>query len=223
MSNARLDDHGSAVPTAGAVDDELDLAARLARRGVAEREAELAKEVRRLMRAAQQVFTRCGTRESPRLTDIIAEAGLSNDAFYRHFKSKDELVTAIMEDGTARFKRQVAERMQAVDDPAEKVRVWIRSMLGQAQDPELIESVRTVMWNAERTADDSTRRVGARASLAQLLVEPVAALGSADPARDAFAVCAAARGRLEHFMWRREVPTSADVDHVVTFCLRAIG
>ena len=51
-----------------------------------------------------------GTTSRPRVADIVAEAGLSNDAFYRHFASKDALVAALVEDGagaTGRLRRRI--------------------------------------------------------------------------------------------------------------------
>ncbi|GAB4932225.1 hypothetical protein MAHJHV35_47990 [Mycobacterium avium subsp. hominissuis] len=36
-----------------------------------------------------------------RVSDIVAEAGSSNKAFYRYFAVKDELILAVMERGVA--------------------------------------------------------------------------------------------------------------------------
>ena len=203
-------------------DDVPDVASQIARRRIAERETELAAEVRRLMKGAQVVFRRCGTKESPRVADILAEVGMSNDAFYRHFTSKDELVVAIIEDGTRRVCKSLAEAMEGVA-PREQVALFVRSLIGTVADPKGSENLRALMWNVARTADDSKRRVAARASLAKLLVQPMHALGSTEPERDAYSVTDTALGRMEHFMWRRETPSTADIEHVVQFCLRAVG
>ena len=204
--------------------DQLpDVASQIARRRVAERETEVAAEVRRLMKGAQVVFRRCGTKESPRVADILAEVGMSNDAFYRHFKSKDELVGAIIEDGSRRMCAAIGTRMAVVATPQERVALLVRTILGIVVDPTASENLRVLTWNGARTADDTTRRLVARSSLAQLLVQPMRDLGSAQPERDAHSVCDTALGRLEHFMWRRESPTADDIEHVVTFCLRAIS
>ena len=39
--------------------------------------------------------------EPPRVSDIVAEAGSSNKAFYRYFAGKDDLILAVMERGVA--------------------------------------------------------------------------------------------------------------------------
>ncbi|MFR9768406.1 helix-turn-helix domain-containing protein [Nocardia sp. SC052] len=50
--------------------------------------------VRKLVDAALTVISAAGTTGRPRVTDIVAAAGLSNDACYRHFPSKDALVAS---------------------------------------------------------------------------------------------------------------------------------
>ncbi|MCU1346370.1 MAG: regulatory protein TetR [Acidimicrobiia bacterium] len=210
-------DGGSGADGAGSIADQI------ARRSVASREAEYAVEVRRLLDAGSAVMVRYGTKSSPRVADIVAESGLSNDAFYRHFRGKDELVTAILEDGTARLHRRLVRQMNAVEDPAGKVRAWVVGVLNQASVPEVADAIRATLWNGARVSDDSERRISARQSLARPLVEPLTSLGAPDPPRDALAVCHSALGLLEHFLWRRLAPAEADVEHQVAFALRSLG
>ena len=75
-----------------------DLAYRIAQRTLAKRGDNYANEVRSLLDAAVVVMKKSGTASRARVADIVAESGLSNDAFYRHFRSKDALVAAILED-----------------------------------------------------------------------------------------------------------------------------
>jgi AcrR family transcriptional regulator len=203
--------------------DGLDVADQIARRSVADREAEYADEVRRLLAAGLAVMVRLGTKSSPRVADVVAEARLSNDVFYRHCRTKDDLVTAILEGGTSQLHRRLVSAMEQADDPAGKVRAWITGLLAQAARAERADAIRAVLWNGARVSDDTRRRISARETLAQPLVEPLAQLGSRDPARDALLVCLTSLGRLEHFLWRRETPSTADIDHLVAFCSAAIG
>src|SRR6516162_6599007 len=71
---------------------ENDVATRIARRTVAVRHDEYAQEIRRILDAALALMKQHGTASKPRVADIVAAAGVSNDAFYRHFSSKDALV-----------------------------------------------------------------------------------------------------------------------------------
>src|SRR5690606_11725226 len=85
--------------------------ARIARQWVERRGVDHEGEVRRLLDAALDVVRRCGTTSRPRVADIVAAAGVSNDAFYRYFPSKDALFAAILEDGTERLQSYLAHQM----------------------------------------------------------------------------------------------------------------
>src|SRR3954470_6130980 len=116
-----------------------DVAERVAQRTMARRGSSYADEVRRLLDAALAVMLRCGTTSSPRVADIVAEAGLSNEAFYRHFASKAELVTALLEDGAERLRGYLAHHMAKEQTPQAKVRRWVQGVLSQA-DPGIAET-----------------------------------------------------------------------------------
>src|SRR3954464_11273722 len=108
------------------------VAQRIAQRAMAKRGATYASEVRRLLDAGREVMRRCGTESRPRVADIVAEAGLSNDAFYRHFVSKDALVVAILEDGAARLRSYLEHQMGKEATAEGKVRRWVDGILAQA-------------------------------------------------------------------------------------------
>src|SRR6266704_2895492 len=88
-----------------------DIVERIAQETLARRGADYVGEVRRLLDAALDVMRERGTVSRARVADIVAAAGLSNDAFYRHFPSKDALVAALLEDGAERLASYVAHQM----------------------------------------------------------------------------------------------------------------
>src|SRR4051794_29513958 len=100
-----------------------------AQRSLAKREAQYASEVRRLLDAALDLMREAGTASSPRVADIVAAAGLSNDAFYRHFPSKEALVAALIEDGAARLQSYLAHQMTKESTPEGKVRRWVQGVM----------------------------------------------------------------------------------------------
>jgi AcrR family transcriptional regulator len=214
-------DPANTDPVATDLRDDTGVAARIARETVSSRQLEYAAEVEGLLAAGMAVMRRLGTSASPRVADVVKEAGVSNGVFYRHFQSKDELVYALLEHGTARLRSHLVRRMAEVDDPAAKVRRWVEAILATATRPELAEEVRAALWNGARMRDDSRRRVTARNALAGPLHDTVRRLGSLDPAGDSLLVAHTVLGRLEDFLWRREAPTPDDVDRLVAFCLRA--
>lgn len=103
-------------------------------RSLARRRAAAQDEVERLVAAAFRVIERTGHLE-PKVSDILREAGLSNQAFYRHFRGKHELLVTVLDDGIRRLARYLEQRMADVDDPVEAAREWIRGMAAQALDP----------------------------------------------------------------------------------------
>lgn len=199
-----------------------DVAARIAQRTLAARGAEYAGEVRRLLDAGLAVMDRCGTASRPRVADIVAEAGLSNDAFYRHFPSKDALVAAILDDGTERLGRYLEHQMAKAASPADQVRAWVAGVLGQA-DPAIAATTRAVLWNGSGTTGQAAGRHPASATLADLLVAPFTALGSPDPTGQAALAAHAALGHLADLLWAEAAPSGADEDALVAFLLAAVG
>ncbi|WP_433710445.1 TetR/AcrR family transcriptional regulator [Nocardia sp. CA-084685] len=201
---------------------EVDVVGRIAARALAKREATYADEVRRLLDAALAVIRASGTASRPRVADIVAAAGLSNDAFYRHFPSKDALISALIEDGAERLVRYAARRMGTADTPEDQVRRWVEAVLSQAADA-TATLTRAVLWNAGGSAPDiDAGSPTPSGRLATLLYRAFADMGSQDPEFDAGLVAHATVGSLTDFLWRRVEPTAADIDRTTAFCLRAI-
>jgi AcrR family transcriptional regulator len=212
------------MPNASSDAPSKDLASRIAGRTLAARNAQYAGEVRRLLDAGLVVMRRCGTSSSPRVADIVAEAGLSNDAFYRHFSSKQALVAAILEDGTARLASYVEHQMAKAATPEDQVRRWVEAVLGQAADRDGAETTLAVMWNGGTVGDAGDgERPTTVTMLAPLLHSPLAALGSNDPPLDAALVAHMTIGRLSDHLWQRTAPKRAEVTHVVELMVRAVG
>lgn len=211
------------LPPDATPDATPDVAGTIAQRTIAKREAQYTDEVRRLLDAALGVMRDCGTASSPRVADIVAAAGLSNDAFYRHFASKEALVAAILEDGSVRLASYLRHQMAKESSPEAQVRRWVDGVMAQAGDESVAATTRAVLWNGGRLSERvSTDRPSAAASLATLLHEPFAALGSRDPAADAVLAAHAAVGLLSDLLWQRARPTRAQVDHMLAFCLTAV-
>ena len=110
------------------------VAARIAGQTMARRGADYTEEVRRLLDAALTVMARNGTRARARVADIVTTAGLSNEAFYRHFKSKDALVGALLDDGAERLRGYLAHQMEKERTAAGQVRRWVHGVLSQADE-----------------------------------------------------------------------------------------
>jgi AcrR family transcriptional regulator len=180
------------------------------------------RERRLLMQAAIDVMGEHPDR-SPRVSDIVARAGLSNSAFYRHFRSKDDLVLAILDDGR-RTLLGYLEHLMAADDSGEgKVRRWIEGMMAQAVDADAAVATRAMHVNAKRV-DGGVGEKGQRAEadLRAVLENALRDAGSADSARDAYVIFEAVVGTMTDFLVREVKPSAEDIGHLASFCVAGL-
>jgi AcrR family transcriptional regulator len=193
------------------------VAERVAQRALAERTAVYAEEVRLLLDAGLQVIRECGTSSRPRVQDIVSAAGLSNDAFYRHFRSKDALITALIEDGADVLLGYLKHQMAKQSTPEGRIRCWVQGVMSQADDDVAATTV-AVLWNAGSVGNGpASGRHYASGPLALLLRDPLEELGSESPQQDATLIAHAMLGTLSDHLWRRTKPTPAELDHLVAF------
>src|SRR5437016_10479063 len=122
------------------------VAEQIAQQTLARRGAGYVEEVRRLLDAALSVMRAGGPEGRARVADIVAAAGLSNEAFYRHFPSKDALVAALLEDGAGRLRSYLEHQMTKARGPEQQVRRWIEGVLSQSDD-DIAATTRAVLWN----------------------------------------------------------------------------
>jgi len=207
------------------------VAAAVVDRGLEARRAAAEAEVARLVEAALVLIQRTGRLE-PRVSEIVREAGLSNQAFYRHFRSKHELLVAVLDRGVALLADYLAGRMASADTPAGRVREWVRGILAQALHPRGAEATRPFVLSRGRLAESFPAEVlASERRIAALLHGPLAEgtaageLASPDPERDAEALYWLAMGWVQA---RLASPASAsasaaDGDALERFALAGIG
>ncbi|NUU25073.1 MAG: TetR/AcrR family transcriptional regulator [Streptomycetaceae bacterium] len=199
--------------------EQTTLAQRAVRRRVAGVEETARSDVRALMDAGLALMIENGGRRGPRVADIVAAAGLSNDAFYRYFAGKDALVDAIVEQGARTVVSYVRHRMAAAADPAGQLRAGVAALLKQA-DADLATKTRAVLNNGT-TASSGARhaQVALVDALADLFTPPAAELGTPDPARTARTMAITAVAALQYHLFSEQPPTAADLAHLTAFLL----
>jgi len=192
----------------------------LADRAVADRRAAYAAEARRLINAAFVVMRREGTID-PGVRAVVQEAGLSNQAFYRHFASKDALLLAVLADGQRQLVAHLASRVATTDEPKQQIMRWITGVLAQARDRDAAEATRPFACNSARLADLFPADLAAsRAELLTSLAPAVRALGGNDAGAELIRDLALAR--MNDAIALGRVPSRAEVQHLVDFCLGGI-
>ena len=191
-------------------------------RALDDRQREATEEVERILAAAVRVMERVAP-EPPRVSDIVTEAGSSNKAFYRYFAGKDDLILAVMERGVAIVVSYLEHQMAKESGSAEQIARWIEGTLAQVADPHLISMSRAAAGQMSTGAGLRSAGDEIMGPLRDLLTEPVAALGSDDVQRDADAVFNCTAATLRRYMGSGERPNTADVEHLVRFCLSGLG
>jgi AcrR family transcriptional regulator len=191
-------------------------------RALDDRQREATEEVERILAAAVRVMERVAP-EPPRVSDIVAEAGSSNKAFYRYFAGKDELILAVMERGVGIVVSYLQHQMAKEPQPRDKIARWIEGTLAQVAEPHLISKSRAAAGQMSAAANWRAVDREMMRPLRDLLAEPVAALGSNDIERDVEAVFCCTAATMRRYVGSAVRPGPDDIAHVVRFCLNGLG
>ncbi len=200
------------------------LANRAVDRSVGDRRAQYADEIQRVLDATYDLIERSG-KVDPSLREILAVTGLSTQAFYRYFQSKDELLLLLLDDGRRRLVGSLERRMHRAATPEARVRAWIEGVLAQATDARAAERTRPFVTDQDRLAEAFPREQQASVDLlVDLLASAIVPLhGTASARDDAVVVYRAVFATLRDHLLHGSRPTAAETDHLVEFCLAGIG
>jgi AcrR family transcriptional regulator len=204
------------------VEEADEVAARIAAQTLARRGSDYTAEVRRLLDAALEVIAEHGTTSRARVADIVAAAGLSNDAFYRHFPSKSALVDALIEDGTHRLASYLGHQMAKESTPEGKVRRWVDGVLSQTNEQTASATLAVLLNGSSSNTDLAGGTTRPSSPLAELLHEPFVDLGSADPELHASLVTHAVLGKLADYLWSGQRPIRDEVERITQFAIGTV-
>lgn len=182
-----------------------------------------ASEVRRLVEAAFVLIQQTGDLE-PRVSEIVKAAGLHNQAFYRHFRSKHELLVAVLDEGVAVLASYLGHRMAAAKTASDEVREWLRGVLEQALSPDGAEATRPFVLARGRLVEAYPDEV--RESERQLTAPLRAALegsGSPDPERDAELLYLLAMGWVQNRLVDKKTASRDDAAALEAFAMSGLA
>jgi len=219
----------AAVPSGRSDVGDRRLALRSVERTLASRYSTYVDEVERLIRAGVIVMERDQT-TNPRVSEIVAEAGLSNQAFYRHFHSKDELLLAIVDDGQRQLVGYLEHQMAKETSGLAQIRRWVDGIMSQAVNKRAAQATRNVALNSDRLRElfpDEfrclERFIEAPLRAALVLAAEQGEIPRGDDERDAQAIFRLAVRTMEAFVIDRERPSRDDLTHVRAFIAAALG
>jgi AcrR family transcriptional regulator len=151
-------------------------------------------EVEQLLTAAEAVLARGGY-AGLRVDDVLAEAGLSTRAFYRHFGGKSELFLALFDREATRAGERLGRKVAAAGSPVQKVEAWVAATLALAYDARLARRTRVFLVERQVIAaefpDDVIRCVRRQLAPLEEAIDEGRASGAfpaAEPERDALAI-----------------------------------
>lgn len=198
-------------------------------RTMEDRYSAAADEIARIVDAAYRVIERTGE-VAPTMRDLLSEAGLSTQAFYRHFPSKDDLLLVLLDDGRRRLANYLEHQMQKASTPADQVRAWARGVFAQAVDPAAAARTRPFLSNlgrlAEQYPDEQQASVDALVDLLEAAIaEGTAAgtVGSDDPRADALAVYHLVSSAMQSHVLAGTAPTKDEIEAYLSFIERALA
>ena len=215
----------------GGVDTESSAPATTRTRTVSPaRIAKYQAERQQIMRAAYELIQRDGSKETS-VHDVLRETGLSTRAFYRHFRSKDELVLEMYRVDSERVAANLTAAVASAATPLDALEVWIDQNLAVVYDARRLRHA-VVLASPEVASAEGYTEVHLAGMAAQR--EPlVGVLGEGkrsgvfpftEPDADAFAIQAVVgahmRARVQHAGGLTRAEARA---HTVALFRRALG
>jgi AcrR family transcriptional regulator len=161
---------------------------------------------------------------------VLDRAQLSTRAFYRHFESKDQLVTAVFLEMARVEMRRLNRKMSKAATPVQAVAAWIDGRLDLAFDETIKSDLRQLSLEAQSQMFASPELIQpAYAQMLEPLIEQirrgleVGVFHDIDPMNDAQSIHGVVWATIERH-WRTGDCDPDDVRRAtLQFCLRGLG
>ncbi|MGP0030326.1 MAG: TetR/AcrR family transcriptional regulator [Acidimicrobiales bacterium] len=163
--------------------------------------------------------------------DVIGEAGVALQTFYRYFGSKDQLLLALIGDLISEHCALLVESARRLTDPLARLEMYVRTTLTPLRDPDRITAAQFITaehWRLHQTCPAEVW--AATQPMSDLLRAELEAGSSAgtlaprNPERDAWLMTKTLIGAYHHYAFQPNDPAMATLDDDVWFfCLAAVG
>jgi TetR/AcrR family transcriptional regulator len=163
--------------------------------------------------------------------DVIQEAGVALQTFYRYFGSKDQFLLALIGALIKEHCDVLAVQAHAFDDPASRLEIYVRGTLAPLHAADGLASARFITsehWRLHQTCPAEVWAATQPVSdLIRLELEAGLLAGTLSPRapeRDAWLMTKTIIGAYHHYAFQPEDPAMATLDDDVWyFCLAAAG
>jgi AcrR family transcriptional regulator len=161
-----------------------------------------------LLAAARRLFAANGT-EATTIAEIAEEADIGVGSFYNHFRTKDDVLAELLESALSEQLFLLQQRQQQVEDPAERVSIAHRHLVGAArEDPDW--GWLLVRLEITHRSTESVMRAAALSDLQDGVAAGRFVIGEAEVALQA---SGGALIGVIHAVLRGELPGDAEVAH----------
>ncbi|RDH79659.1 TetR/AcrR family transcriptional regulator [Mycolicibacterium moriokaense] len=161
---------------------------------------------------------------------VLERAQLSTRAFYRHFESKDQLVTAVFLEMAHAEMRRLRRTMADTADAAEAVGAWVDARLDLAFDRTIGSDLRRLSLEAQSQMFASPELIQpAYAAMLAPLIEALqrgldnGEFTGIDPPTEAQSIQGVVWASTERQWATGDCERGAVRGHVLRFCLRGLG
>lgn len=182
-----------------------------------------------LVNAAAEIVREEGI-ASVNVARVLDRAALSTRAFYRHFDSKDALVSAVFLQMAQIEMRRLKRKMSGASDPVDAVVAWIDGRLDLAFNERIRSDLRKMSLEAQSQMFAAPELVSdAYGEILKPLIEQLEKGKAAglfpgiDPAADALSIQGAIWASTERQWATGDCDQHAVREQIFRFCLRGIG
>ncbi len=164
--------------------------------------------------------------------DLISEADVALQTFYRHFGGKDQILLAVVGDLVSTHCDALAARAEPLDDPVERLHLYITETLAVlVSDPGAAGArfITSQHWRLQQAhPQELAEAIRPFADLVQRELEEARTAGllaPRDPERDAWLINKLVLATFHHSAYAGDDPADATVlaEDVWGFCLAAVG
>jgi AcrR family transcriptional regulator len=188
------------------------------------------EQAQAIVTAARRLIAAKGT--SFTTQELVREAGVALQTFYRYFASKDQLLLAVFEDLISEFCEGLRNQVAEMTDPIERLRFCVTiAARPPAGDRAEVEAPRFITSEHWRLQQEYPAEIAVAISpFSDLVAEEIqnavraGSLQSSDPQSDAWHITQLVMAVFHHYAFAEaEQPAEEVAERLWRFCLSGLG